>query len=101
MLANALPRLRYRVGDVEKVYAAPTAIIGDVVDVDFGVVTIVMRSQVTKLYLEDLHDALGGPEMAFGLLLNAAGNSDRVRITLHRDKITYDNAAQLARFKGP
>jgi hypothetical protein len=101
MLVNELPRLRYRAGDVEKAYLAPTAIIGDVVEVDFDVVTIVMRGQITRLYVEDLHDALGGPEMAFGLLLNAAGNSDRVKITLHRDKITYDNAAQLARFKGP
>jgi len=87
-----LPALHYRDGGTDKVFTAPTVIIGDVVGIDVDVVTIAMRGQETKLYV-------GDPDMTLGILIDAAKHRDRVRIALTPTGITYDNPAQLKRYR--
>jgi hypothetical protein len=94
-----LPALHYRDGGTDKVFTAPTVIIGDVVGIDVDVVTIAMRGQETKLYVDDLQGVLGDPDMTLGILIDAAKHRDRVRIALTPTGITYDNPAQLKRYR--
>lgn len=95
----ALPALHYRDGGTDKVFTAPTVIIGDVVGVDLDVVTIAMRGKETKLYVDDLQVVLGDPDMTLGILLDAAKHHDRVRVALTPNGITYDNPPQLKRYR--
>ena len=99
MAADDLPTLRYRAGAVDKEFRAPTTIAGEVRRTDIACVTIAIRGQETNLYLMDLEPVLGGPDKTLGILLDAADHRDHVRIGLARSGITYDNPAQLARFR--
>ncbi len=97
---QALPTLRYRDGATDKQFGAPVTLMGRVVDADIDVVHIEQaRGHETQLYIIDLAPVLGGPDRALGLMLDASDHEDRVKIALTRDKITYDNEAQLERFR--
>ena len=99
MDANPLPELRYREGVKDKEYAVPTTILGEVTRADIDTVTIALRGRPTELYIDDLEPVLGGPDIALGLMLDAAEHHDHVKIVLGRERITYDNPAQLERFR--
>jgi hypothetical protein len=92
--------LRYRDGAVDREFTAPTTIIGEVTGADVDVVTITSHGRSTTLYLSDLQAAFeGSSSLTLGVMLDAYEHHDRVRVGLTRDRVTYDNEAQLARFK--
>jgi len=94
-----LPLLRYREGSRDREYTAPAVIMGEVTGADLAVVEITSRQRPTQIYIDDLEPVLGGADMTLGLMLDAAEHRDRVKITLARDRITYENPAQAERFK--
>jgi len=95
-----LPLLRYRDGEIAKTFLAPITLMGRVVGTYADVVRLEQaRSRLTDLYLEDLASTLGGADMALGLMTDACDHGDPVKITLAKGGITYDNAAQLQRFR--
>jgi len=95
-----LPLLRYRDGEIAKTFLAPITLMGRVVGTYADVVRLEQaRSRLTDLYLEDLASTLGGADMALGLMTDACDFGDSVKITLAKGGITYDNAAQLQRFR--
>jgi len=94
-----LPTLRYRDGAAAKQFLAPITLMGRIVRVYAEVFRLEQaRSRLTDLYIDDLAPALGGADMALGLMIDAADHDDRVKITLTKDRIIYDNPAQLQRF---
>ena len=95
----ALPRLRYREGGRELQYTHIVTLVGRVIAVDTDWVSIHQgRRRVTQLALEDLATVLGGRDMAFGLMLDAAKQNDLIRVGLTPQRITYENSAQYQRF---
>lgn len=95
-----LPLLRYRDGEMPKPFLAPITLMGRIVGTYADVVRLEQaRSRMTDLYLEDLASSLGGTDMALGLMMDACDYGDPVKITLARGRITYDNPAQLQRFR--
>jgi hypothetical protein len=94
----AMPVLRYRTTSGDHYFEKPVSIVGHIVGLDFHSLTIGQgRLMTTKLALEDLTELLGGPEMAMGLLLDAALHEDLVKIKLTHERITYDNPEQYER----
>jgi len=94
-----LPQLRYREGGRDLQYTHIVTLVGKVVAVDADWVSIHQgRSRVTQLALDDLATILGGRDMALGLMLDAAEESDLIRVALTPQRITYENAAQYQRF---
>ena len=92
--------LRYREGGTDKVFVAPVTLMGRIVGTYAEVVRLEQaRARIVDLYLEDLGPALGGADMVLGLMLDATDNDDRVKIVLAKDRITYENSAQLQRFR--
>jgi len=80
-----------------------SAVIGKVVHTNGEVVVIdgsrQRRSAIYIADLKELADVLGGESAALGLFLDAIEHGDQVKIGVTRDRITYDNPAQIARFK--
>jgi len=93
-----LPLLRHRDGGDDIAFEHPTTIMGHVTGLDYHVVTISGgRGTFTGLYLEDLYDLLGGPEMLMSLFVDAAEHNDEVKITLAPGHLSYDNPHQHER----
>jgi len=98
--AGGAPQLRYREDGSDKAFTPPVTLIGHVTNADVDVVAIEQaRGRTTQLYLEDLAAVLGGPDMALGLMLDAAEHGDQVKIALERQRLSYDNPAQLERYR--
>jgi hypothetical protein len=97
------PLLRYLEGNTLKLCAPGVAILGKPVHTDGEVVIIDgARQRRSAIYLADLAeltDAVGGESVTLGLFLDAIEHGDQIRVGLTRDRITYDNPAQIARIK--
>jgi hypothetical protein len=93
-----LPLLRYRDGGEDGTFEHPVTIMGHVTKLDYHVVTIHGgRDSFHDIYLEDLYDLLGGPEMTMNLLVDAAEHHDEVKIELAPDHLAYVNPHQRER----
>ena len=97
------PLLRLLEGDTLKPCSPGAAIIGKAVQTDGRVVIVEgARQRRSALYLADLTqlaETLGGASATLGLFLDAIDHGDQIRIGVTRDRITYDNPAQIARLK--
>jgi hypothetical protein len=93
------PALRCREGQAIKYCPVGTVVIGKPVGADGDVVFIDgARGRHIEVYLEDLEAVIGGPDLTVGLIMDAVDHGDQVRIGVEKDRITYSNPAQLARF---
>ena len=97
------PKLRCIEGDSVKLCAPGAAILGTAVHTNGDVVVIDgARQRRSAIYIADLaalSGEVGGSSVTLGLFLDAIEHGDKIRIGVTRDRITYDNPAQIARFK--
>jgi ribosomal protein S1 len=98
-VTQEMPLLRFRAEGDDDYFEEPVTIMGHVTGVGDDVVTIAMGGgSQTQLYVEDFYEVLGGPEDALGIFIDAAVHADLVKIRLTRERLSYENDAQLERY---
>jgi hypothetical protein len=98
-----VPLLRCIEGNMVKVCSAGVAVMGKPVHTDGEILLIDgARQRRSGIYIADLAtlaETLGGRSATLGLLLDAIEHGDQIRVGVTRDRVTYDNPAQIARLR--
>jgi hypothetical protein len=94
------PTLRVREGQVTRICSPGIVVIGKAVGTDGETVVIEgARSRRSEVFLQELGAIVGNADLAVGLMLDAVDHGDQIKIGVDKQRITYSNPAQLARFR--